>query len=339
MRYNRRAGFRLPVARSSSMASLDERTARAPTTSSPPPRHGGDGLDLRTLIITAIASAASAFICSKVWAPGTLASAAFTPVAVALFREGLRRPTAVVSQALPSVAQALPVGRRSASTIAAASDDGTLHAVGPDGPAPATAVQPRRPGSGSGPGDPGRRPYDPGVPPYEPDGPSAASTAPAPMTVYSAKRPFRHRWRLALITGLLGFVIAATVVTVPELIAGGSASGGGGHTTFFSGTKAARTSSDKEKEKSKDKDKSKTTTTTKTETKTDTKPAPTTTTAPSTTETAPSTTPDPATANPGATGQQPAPTTTEQAPPASGAAPSGGAASGGATPPTGAVTP
>ena len=53
-------------------------------------------IDLLTLTITAVASAAAAFICSRVWAAGTLPSAAFTPVLVALVKEGLRRPTEAV---------------------------------------------------------------------------------------------------------------------------------------------------------------------------------------------------------------------------------------------------
>jgi len=58
-----------------------------------PPR---SEIDLLTLTITAIASAAAAFVCSHVWAAGTLPSAAFTPVLVALVKEGLRRPTEAV---------------------------------------------------------------------------------------------------------------------------------------------------------------------------------------------------------------------------------------------------
>ena len=53
-------------------------------------------VDLLTLVITAIASAAAAFITSKVWAPGTLASAAFTPVIIAVAKEALRKPADVV---------------------------------------------------------------------------------------------------------------------------------------------------------------------------------------------------------------------------------------------------
>ncbi|MGH2840971.1 MAG: hypothetical protein ACRDKY_09130 [Solirubrobacteraceae bacterium] len=44
-----------------------------------------------------------------------------------------------------------------------------------------------------------------------------------------------HRWYLAVITGLLGFLVAAVVLTVPELVAGGSASGGDRGTTLFGG--------------------------------------------------------------------------------------------------------
>lgn len=61
-----------------------------------PPHHGRSDIDLLTLTITAIASAAAAFVCSHVWAAGTLPSAAFTPVLIALVKEGLRRPTEAV---------------------------------------------------------------------------------------------------------------------------------------------------------------------------------------------------------------------------------------------------
>lgn len=53
-------------------------------------------IDLLTLTITAIASAAAAYICSRFWAAGTLPAAASMPVLVALIKEGLRRPTEAV---------------------------------------------------------------------------------------------------------------------------------------------------------------------------------------------------------------------------------------------------
>jgi hypothetical protein len=55
----------------------------------------------------------------------------------------------------------------------------------------------------------------------------------SPVRVYST-RGRRLRWRLAVITGLLGFGIAVLAVTVPELIAGQSL-GGSHKTTIFGG--------------------------------------------------------------------------------------------------------
>jgi hypothetical protein len=42
-----------------------------------------------------------------------------------------------------------------------------------------------------------------------------------------------HRWRLAVITGLLAFAIVVAVFTVPDLVAGHSITGNGQPTTFF----------------------------------------------------------------------------------------------------------
>ena len=50
-------------------------------------------------------------------------------------------------------------------------------------------------------------------------------------------------WRLAVVTGLLGFLIAAVVLTVPELVAGRSASDGARDTTIFGGGGKDRESS------------------------------------------------------------------------------------------------
>jgi hypothetical protein len=58
------------------------------------------------------------------------------------------------------------------------------------------------------------------------------SPSSAPRRVYGVSR--RARVRLAVITGLLGFLIAAVVLTVPELVTGGSVGGGDGRTTLFS---------------------------------------------------------------------------------------------------------
>lgn len=55
------------------------------------------GIDILTLAIAAVASAVAAYLTSKVWAGGTLVSAAFTPVIVALIKEALARPVDAVT--------------------------------------------------------------------------------------------------------------------------------------------------------------------------------------------------------------------------------------------------
>jgi hypothetical protein len=62
---------------------------------------GSGNVDLPTLITTAVASAVAAYVTSKIWAEGTLAAAAFTPVLVALLKEALAKPAEVVTRAVP----------------------------------------------------------------------------------------------------------------------------------------------------------------------------------------------------------------------------------------------
>jgi hypothetical protein len=143
------------------------------------------GVDLPTLLITAVASAAAAYACSKLWAPGTLASAAAMPVLVAIIKEALARPTEAVTRAVPV--------------------RGVVRSAPPPG-APAPPAPP-----------PTERVPQQGEITYHASGWSA------------------RRWRLAIVTGLLGFLIAALVLTVPELVSGRSASGGGRSTTLFGG--------------------------------------------------------------------------------------------------------
>jgi hypothetical protein len=148
-----------------------------------------DGIDLTTLLITAAASAAAAYTCSKIWAPGTLASAAFTPVLVSIIKEALARPTQAVTRAVPV--------------------RGVVRSAPP----------------------PGAHGDEPPQPPEQP--PLDRVPQPGEVT-YHSTRPSGRRWRMAIITGLLGFVVAVLVLTVPELVAGQSAGGGGG-TTIFGG--------------------------------------------------------------------------------------------------------
>jgi hypothetical protein len=158
------------------------------------------GIDLSTLFYTAAASAAAAYTCSKLWAPGTLAAAAFTPVLVAIIKEALAKSTQAVTRAVPV--------------------RGVVRSATPEGP----------------------QPYEPtAMQQYEPTVPGEAEPVErvpqAGEISYHGTGRNRRNWRLAIVTGLLGFLVCAVVFTVPELMAGGSIAGGGRDTTLFSGKK------------------------------------------------------------------------------------------------------
>jgi hypothetical protein len=180
--------------------------------SNPPATSSGGGIDVRTLFITACASAGAAYTCSKLWAPGTLASAAFTPVIVALIKQALDKPTEVVARAVPV--------------------KGVVRSARPPGSEPLTEVRPpdgeavgAAPASSLAYEDPATRVAQPGE------------------IQYHASGSRMRGWRLAVVTGLLGFLIAAVVLTVPELVAGRSASDGARDTTIFGGGGKDRDSS------------------------------------------------------------------------------------------------
>ena len=62
---------------------------------------------------------------------------------------------------------------------------------------------------------------------------------PAPADAPSRYRLYRRRgthWRLAVITGLVAFVVAVLVITLPELVLGGAVGGKGGTTVFGGGS-------------------------------------------------------------------------------------------------------
>jgi hypothetical protein len=250
----------------------------------PPSDSSSTGIDLTTLFLSAVASAVAAYVVSKIWAPGTLFSAAFTPVIVAVVKETLRKPT----EAVASVATVSRWARTGPDDAGLVPDE--------------TALQP---------------PRDPDAPVVDPDAPHVllppvvAKDEHSPLSVYST-RSRRWRWRVAVITGLLGFVVALLVFTIPELIAGESIGRSSGHaTTFFGGHKARHTSTT-----------STTTSTTKTSTtSTSTTPAQTT---PDTTRTTPPTTTAPSTTAPAPSTTAPQPSTA--VPPSSSAAPQGTAA-------------
>jgi hypothetical protein len=151
----------------------------------------GGGIDLLTLAITAVASAAAAYVTSEVWAPGTLASAAITPVLVALIKEALAKPAVVVTRAVP----VRGVVRSSTP--------------GHEPPAPREQVDDRVAQHGEIPGH--------------------------------SKSFGRRAWQTAIVTGLLGFLVAAVIITVPELVSGKSVTGGGGKTTLLGGDRKPAT--------------------------------------------------------------------------------------------------
>jgi hypothetical protein len=250
----------------------------------PPPRPPAaapaeTGVDLTTLFLSAIASAAAAYITSKIWAPGTLFSAAMSPVIVALVKEGLRKPTEAVVNVVPAVATPSRWTRQSAS------DPGLVAEPDPAAP-PEVHVDPDAP--------------------HVVLPPVAADTA--PVRVYST-RGRRMRWRLALITGLLGFGIAVVVFTVPELIAGDSL-GGSHKTTIFGGSSSAKKKTTTSTSTTKTTPTTATQTMTVTQTTTVTTPTTATTTPTTTTATPTTTTATPTTTTPPAAAQQaPAQTT------------------------------
>ncbi|MEJ7797859.1 MAG: hypothetical protein WKF42_05100 [Solirubrobacteraceae bacterium] len=154
------------------------------------------GVDMQTLWITAAASAAAAYACSQIWTPGTLAAAAFTPVLVAILKEALAKSTEVVVRAVPV--------------------RGVVRSARPEGPQQS---------------DPRER----ATVIAADDDDAASRVSQAGEIQYHGSSGRRRGWRVAIVTGLLGFLVAAVVFTVPELVAGGSAAGNGRGTTIFGG--------------------------------------------------------------------------------------------------------
>ena len=133
-----------------------------------------------------------------------------------------------------------------------------------------------------------------------------------PMRVYRPQRRVRRRWKLALATGLLAFLIAVAAMTLPELVAGHSVVSTKHETTIFGGQRhKAATTTSKPERKTKTEDQTVTTEKSPTD-QTDTQQQTTTTAPAQPTQPAPQnqtqTTPP--------TQTQPPPTTTTQPPPA-----------------------
>jgi hypothetical protein len=175
----------------------------------------GDRLSLQTLIIAAIASATAAVVVSEFWSKGTVISAAITPVVVAIVSELLRRPAQGVTRLTSATARSRTAGSGELASSAATSRT-------PGSREPSTAGLERLGGEVAA--------ASRGAPP-PPEGPR-----PGAMRVYSQRPPRRQvHLKVALITGLLAFAVAAAALTLPELIGGSAIGGGNRDTTLFGG--------------------------------------------------------------------------------------------------------
>jgi hypothetical protein len=140
-------------------------------------KDGGGGLSLQTLLISSLAAVAAAIVVPMFWERGSIFATAITPIIVAVVSEALNRPAAVIKTAAPRVARRTATG---------------------------AAVRTRTP---TGVGARGEGPEQ--LPPRRHD----------PFGLYEQERPSGNRrpLKIALITGLLAFIIGAGVVTASEL--------------------------------------------------------------------------------------------------------------------------
>jgi hypothetical protein len=183
-------------------------------------------LSIQTLLISACSAVAAATIVPRVWEAGTVVATAMTPVVVALVSEALRKPVERVSVVAPRVARRTGTGaavRRFDPDAASSRQHAEVGARG-RGPERFEPLPPHRRG------DPPR---------VSDDDPFGLRAAQRPAGRLSGRRV-----RIAVITGLLAFALAAAVVTASELtIFGGSVSGKRGSTTLFSGASSSSTKS------------------------------------------------------------------------------------------------
>jgi hypothetical protein len=148
-----------------------------------PDRKGRGGLSLRTLAIASAASLAAAMVTSRLFPPGTIYTAAMTPVLVAAVSEVLSRPVDRVSEI-----------RRQRRTIVPESARVTTFT--PDQP-----VAPE---------------LDAQLPTFE-----GANGEGTPVSLYGRRSRMLHP-KVWIATGLAAFAIAAAALTLPELLFGGA---------------------------------------------------------------------------------------------------------------------
>ena len=164
-------------------------------------------MSFRTLLYASIGSATAAIVTSYFWEAGTPIAAAATPVIVTLVSEMLRRPTERIAQRMTTQTDVLP------------------EAAGAGPPPRAEELRPR----------PARE-----MPPAGP--PERTAGSEPEFRVYRSgqgsraeRRPSRLPWKPLLATAAIAFVVAMSIITLPELIAGHSLGGGDRDTTLFGG--------------------------------------------------------------------------------------------------------
>src|SRR3954468_8034549 len=170
---------------------------------------GGESLSLQTLVVAAGASAVAAIVVSHLWKDGTVLAAAMTPVIVAITKELLQRP--MESELVRKPVQ--QVGRLASSARLTV------------------------------PGRTGGRPSEESSALPPPD----ENQAGTPIRTYGRSRRRPVHLKIAVITGLVAFLIAAAVLTLPELIFGGAISSHHSTTLFGGGGGSSKSGSDKSK--------------------------------------------------------------------------------------------
>jgi hypothetical protein len=168
------------------------------------PSGGGEGLSLQTLVLAAASSAAAAIVVSHIWKGGTVVAAAMTPVIVSIVKELLARPmeSEIVRRPVQQVSRVASSRRRVA----------TGAGVRTEGEAPRSS---------------------------EPPSPPAEAEL-TPMSTYGRLRPRKLHLKIAIVTGLIAFVIGAAALTLPELLFGGALSSSH-QTTLFGGGGGSKT--------------------------------------------------------------------------------------------------
>ena len=168
---------------------------------------GGDGgVSVTTLVISSCSAVVATVVVPLFWQKGTLIATAVTPIVVAVVSELLHKP----------------VERIGAVGVRRPTSGGT--AIGEPG-------SPR----------PAEEPFDPLSPGESAEVPELWSGDRHVFYERPQRRLDRRQLRIALVTGVLGFVLAAAFVTASELaLFGKSVSQGDRRTTFFGGAGSDR---------------------------------------------------------------------------------------------------